>query len=134
MKPLTIKPVNTLEERKDCLRFPWKVYQDDPYWVPPIFPERVHFTDPEENPFFEHSKAQLYTAMRGDEIVGTIAAFTNTRHNESHNENIGFFGFFEVLEDYEAAEALLHTAENWAREQGHCAHPLQQGLLVAGAP
>ncbi|RLD03525.1 MAG: N-acetyltransferase [Chloroflexota bacterium] len=79
-------------------------------------------------------------ALRGDEIVGTIAAFTNGRHNEFQNENVGFFGFFEVLEDYEAAEALLKTAENWAREKGHTAlrGPAQWntndecGLLVDG--
>jgi GNAT superfamily N-acetyltransferase len=140
MKPLVIKPVETLEERKAFLRFPWKVYKDDPYWVPPIFSERLHFTDPKKNPFFEHSEAQLYLAFRGEEIVGTIAAFTNGRHNEYQNENIGFFGFFEVLKDYEAAEALLKTAENWAREKGHTAlrGPAQWntndecGLLVDG--
>ena len=140
MKPLVIKPVENIEERKAFLRFPWKVYKDDPYWVPPIFSERVHFTDPEKNPFFQHSEAQLYMALRGEEIVGTIAAFTNGRHNEIQNENIGFFGFFEVLEDYEAAEALLKTAENWAQEKGHTAlrGPAQWntndecGLLVDG--
>ncbi len=140
MKPLVIKPVENLEERKAFLRFPWKVYQDNPYWVPPIFSERVHFTDPEKNPFFEHSEAQMYLALRGDEIVGTIAAFTNGRHNEFQKENIGFFGFFEVLEDYEAAEALLKTAERWAKEKGHTAlrGPAQWntndecGLLVDG--
>ncbi len=140
MKPLVIKPVENIEERKAFLRFPWKVYKDDPYWVPPIFSERVHFTDPEKNPFFQHSEAQLYMALRGEEIVGTIAAFTNGRHNEIQNENIGFFGFFEVLEDYEAAEALLKTAEKWAQEKGHTAlrGPAQWntndecGLLVDG--
>ncbi len=140
MNSLVIKPVTNLEERKAFLRFPWKVYKDDPYWVPPIFPERVHFTDPEKNPFFEHSEAQMYVATRGEEIVGTIAAFTNHRHNEFQNENVGFFGFFEVLEDYEAAEALLKTAEKWAREHGHTAlrGPAQWntndecGLLVDG--
>lgn len=140
MKPLVIKPVENLEERKAFLRFPWKVYQDNPYWVPPIFSERVHFTDPGKNPFFEHSEAQMYLALRGDEIVGTIAAFTNGRHNEFQKENIGFFGFFEVLEDYEAAEALLKTAERWAKEKGHTAlrGPAQWntndecGLLVDG--
>ncbi len=140
MKPLVIKPVENIEERKAFLRFPWKVYKDDPYWVPPIFSERVHFTDPEKNPFFQHSEAQLYMALRGEEIVGTIAAFTNGRHNEIQNENIGFFGFFEVLEDYEAAEALLKTAEKWGQEKGHTAlrGPAQWntndecGLLVDG--
>jgi GNAT superfamily N-acetyltransferase len=140
MNSLVIKPVENIEERKAFLRFPWKVYKDDPFWVPPIFSERMHFTDPKKNPFFEHSEAQLYLALRGEEIVGTIAAFTNRRHNEYQNENVGFFGFFEVLEDYEAAEALLKTAENWAREKGHNAlrGPAQWntndecGLLVDG--
>ena len=140
MKPLVIKPVKNIEERKAFLSFPWKVYKDDPYWVPPIFSERVYFTDPKKNPFFENNEAQLYMALRGEEIVGTIAAFTNRRHNEHQNENVGFFGFFEVLEDYEAAEALLNTAENWVREKGHAAlrGPAQWntndecGLLVDG--
>ena len=140
MKPLVIKPVENLEERKAFLSFPWKVYKDDPYWVPPFFNERMHFTDPTKNPFFEHSEAQLYMALRGEQIVGTIAAFTNGRHNEIHNENVGFFGFFEVLKDYEAAESLLKTAEKWAREKGHTAlrGPAQWntndecGLLVDG--
>ena len=140
MNPLVIKPVENLEERKAFLSFPWKVYKDDPYWVPPIFNERLHFTNPAKNPFFEHSEAQLYMALRGKEIVGTIAAFTNGRHNKIQNENVGFFGFFEVLEDYEAAEALLKTAEKWAREKGHTSlrGPAQWntndecGLLVDG--
>jgi len=140
MRPLVIKPVENLEERKAFLKFPWRVYQDNPYWVPPIYAERVHFTDPDENVSFEHIEAQLFMALRGDEIVGTIAAFTNHRHNEFQNENIAFFGFFEVLEDYQAAEALLRTAENWAKERGHNAlrGPAQWttndecGLLVDG--
>ncbi|NQS90981.1 MAG: N-acetyltransferase [Chloroflexi bacterium] len=140
MNPLVIKPVETLEDRKAFLSFPWKVYKDDPYWVPPLFSERLHFTDPNKNPFFEHAEAQLYMALRGKDIVGTIAAFTNRRHNEYQNENIGFFGFFEVLEDFEAAEALLKTAEKWAEERGHTAlrGPAQWntndecGLLVDG--
>jgi GNAT superfamily N-acetyltransferase len=119
MRPLIIKPVENLEEKNKFLSFPWKVYQDNPYWVPPIYSERIHFTDPDKNVSFEHMEAQFYMALRGDEIVGTIAAFTNHRHNEFQNENIAFFGFFEVLEDYEAAESLLKTAESWAKERGH---------------
>ncbi|HEY61375.1 MAG TPA: hypothetical protein G4N95_01860 [Anaerolineae bacterium] len=140
MKPVKIYPVETLEDRKAFLSFPWRVYQGNPYWVPPIFSERLAFTDPQKNPFFEHSKVQFFTAKRGDEIVGTIAAFTNRKYNEFQDENIGFFGFFEVLEDKEAADALLETAENWVREQGHNAiqGPAQFstndecGLLVDG--
>jgi GNAT superfamily N-acetyltransferase len=140
MNSLVIKSVETTEDRKALLSFPWTVYKDDPFWVPPIFSERMHFTDPEKNPFFQHAEAQFYMALRGEEIVGTIAVFTNHRHNEYQNENIAFFGFFEVLEDYEAAEQLFKTAEAWAKEKGHSAlrGPAQWstndecGLLVDG--
>jgi len=140
MNSLVIKSVETTEDRKALLSFPWTVYKDNPFWVPPIFSERMHFTDPEKNPFFQHAEAQFYMALRGEEIVGTIAVFTNHRHNEYQNENIAFFGFFEVLEDYEAAEQLFKTAEAWAIEKGHTAlrGPAQWstndecGLLVDG--
>lgn len=140
MKPLHIKPVETHEDRKAFLSFPWTVYKDDPYWVPPIFSERMEFTDPTKNPFFEHAEVAFFMAMRGDEIVGTIAVFTNHAHNEYHNENIAFFGFFEVLEDAEASQKLFETAEVWAKKRGHTAlrGPAQFstndecGLLVDG--
>ncbi len=140
MNSLVIKSVETTEDRKALLSFPWTVYKDDPFWVPPIFSERMHFTDPEKNPFFQHAEVQFYMALRGGKIVGTIAVFTNQLHNEYQNENIAFFGFFEVLEDYEAAEQLFKTAEAWAKERGHTAlrGPAQWstndecGLLVDG--
>ncbi len=140
MNSLIIKSVETIEDRKALLSFPWTVYKDDPFWVPPIFSERMHFTDPEKNPFFQHAEVQFYMALRGGKIVGTIAVFANQLHNEYQNENIAFFGFFEVLEDYEAAEQLFKTAEAWAKERGHTAlrGPAQWstndecGLLVDG--
>jgi GNAT superfamily N-acetyltransferase len=117
MKTLRILPVETAEDRQAFVSLPWRVYQDDPYWVPPLFDERIEFI--QHHPFLEHAKAAFFLAKRNQEVVGTIAAFTNHRHNEFHDENIGFFGFFEVLDDPEAADALLATAENWARDQGH---------------
>jgi len=140
MQPLSIQKVETTEQRREFLSFPWKVYAHDPYWVPPIFSERMHFTNPEENPFFDHAEVDFFTARRGAEIVGTIAVFTNHLHNEYQDENVAFFGFFEVLEDFEAARALFQTAESWAREHGHSAlrGPAQFstndecGLLVDG--
>ena len=119
MNSLNIKQVKTKEERRKFLSFPWKVYQDNPYWVPPLLSERMDFTDPEENPFFQHAEMDFYLALRGEDVVGTIAVFVNHRHNEFQNEHIAFFGFFEVMDDVEAAQKLLRTAEDWARERGY---------------
>ncbi|MGD2252150.1 MAG: hypothetical protein PVF70_04460 [Anaerolineales bacterium] len=103
----------------EFITFPWEVYREDPYWVPPLISERKGFLDPSHNPFFEHARVQLYLARRNHQVVGTIGAFTNDNYNQFQQVNTGFFGFFEVLEDPEAAEALLRTAETWAGEAGH---------------
>jgi GNAT superfamily N-acetyltransferase len=115
---LTIQPVRTLEERRAFVHFQWEVYRDDPDWVPPLISERMEFIDKERHPFHQHSEVELFMAHRDGRPVGTIAAILNNRHNEFQGENIGFFGLFEVLPDQEAAEALLETACDWARERG----------------
>lgn len=135
-----ISPVSNKFELDEFIAFPWKVYKGDPYWVPPLLSERRQFFDPQKNPFFEHAKASFFLARRNGEVVGTIGAFSNYLYNEIHKDNTGFFGFFEVLDDPEVAEALLKTAENWAIDAGHdqILGPMQYstndelGLLVDG--
>ncbi len=138
MNSLQIHVVESEKDRREFLSFPWRVYDDSPHWVPPLFAERMAFIT--RHPFLEHAEVAYFLARRGVEVVGTIAAFINHRHNEFHDERIGFFGFFEVLDDPEAAGALLETAENWVRERGYDAirGPAQFstneecGLLVDG--
>jgi GNAT superfamily N-acetyltransferase len=119
MSDLYIRTMRTPSERETFITFAWKVYKDNPYWVPPLINERKAFLDPEKNPFFEHAVAEYFMALRDNEPVGTIAAFTNSAYNEFQDVNVGFFGFFEVLDDREAAHALLKVAEDWARKAGH---------------
>lgn len=119
MSEVTIRTMKTPSEREVFITFPWEVYKDNPYWVPPLINERKHFLDPEKNPFFDHAKAEYFMAFRGDQPVGTIAAFTNMAYNEFQDLNVGFFGFFEVLDDREGAHALLRAAEDWTRKAGH---------------
>jgi len=116
---LQISKVLNNDDLMDFIHFPWEVYRDDPYWVPPLISERREFLDPEHNPFFQHARAEYFLAHRGSKVVGTISAFTNDLYNEFQGVNTGFFGFFEVLDDADAASALLSTAEDWAREAGH---------------
>ncbi len=119
MESLKIKTVQTQADQRAFMRLPWLVYEDDPYWVPPFFSEQLALMDREHHPFYKHAEVEFFLARRGDEVVGRIAAFTNHRHIQFHDENIGFFGFFEVLDDPDAAQALLDTAEEWARDHGH---------------
>lgn len=117
MSPIEIEPVTDQDQREAFVEFPWKVYEDDPHWVPPLIPDQLEYLDPETGPFYEHGRVALFTARRGGEVVGTIAAFVNHHHVEVTDRQEGGFGFFEVLEEYEVAAQLLDTACSWLREQ-----------------
>lgn len=113
-----IEPVSDKKSLLAFIKFPFKLYQDDPYWVPPFIEERRDFFDPKKNPFFQHARCQLFLARRDSEIVGTIGAVINDNHNAFHNESSGAFGFFECINDQAVADALLGAAEDWVRGQG----------------
>ncbi|RPI58635.1 MAG: N-acetyltransferase [Chloroflexi bacterium] len=115
---LEIVPVRTEEERRAFARFPWELYRGDPYWVPPIFNDRLTLLNPAKHPFHEHATVQLFQARRGGQMVGTISAHVNQRHNEVYGDKVGFFGFFEVVDDEDAARALLNAASDWVLQQG----------------
>jgi len=115
---IEVKPVATKSDLEAFIEFPFRLYRNDPYWVPPLKSERRAFFDPRRNPFYEHADIQLFRAVRDGETVGTIAGIINHNHNAFHNEKTGFFGIFEVIEDYSVAEALLATARDWVRAKG----------------
>jgi hypothetical protein len=70
---------------------------------------------PTKNPFFEHGEAEYFLAERGEAVVGRIAAITNRLHNETHHARVGFFGFFECVEDQAVADARSAAAAEWGR-------------------
>jgi GNAT superfamily N-acetyltransferase len=116
--PIQIQECKTAAERLKFIQFWWEPYKSNPYWVPPLVVERQEFLDPAKNPYFEHGRAAYFLATRGGEPMGTISAHINDRHNEFHSENIGFFGFFECINDYAVAEALFQAAGDWCKSQG----------------
>ena len=63
MSELTIRTMKTPAEREAFITFAWQVYQDNPYWVPPLINERKDFLNDEKNPFFEHAVAEYFMVM-----------------------------------------------------------------------
>ncbi len=110
-----------VSSKKDLMRFiksQWKIYDSDPTWVPPPIMDRKKLLSTKKNPFYKHAEIQLFLAKKNGEIVGRIAAIKNDLHNQHHNDKVGFFGFFESINDQEVADVLFDSAKQWLSQKG----------------
>jgi len=115
--PVDVRPVREEKEQNAFLRLPWKLYDRDKQWVPPLITDVESIFSREENVFYTHGEAQAFVAYRGSEVAGRIVAAIDHRANRYHNERAGFFGFFEVDRDYGVAAALLDAAKQWLQDR-----------------
>ena len=113
-----VRPLADKAEFRQFFRFPWQHYADEPNWTPPLVSMRRSLLDKARHPAWQYMDGEYFAAWRNGEMVGTIAAFVNHEHNRYHDENIGFFGLFECVDDAEVAGALLDVAADWLRGQG----------------
>jgi GNAT superfamily N-acetyltransferase len=114
--------VQAARDRRDLKRFidlPYRLHARDPVWVPPLRRDVELLLSRSKNPFFEHAEAEYFLAQRDGEVVGRIAAISNRLHNETHGDRVGFFGFFESIDDQAVADGLLAAAADWCRKHGH---------------
>jgi hypothetical protein len=106
------------KDLRTFIDFPHDLYHDDPFYVPELFMAQRDLLNPDKHPFFHHGTMQLFLAYKGDQLVGRVAAIFNGNHNDFNKANDGFFGFFDSINDQEAANALLHAAEQWLKGRG----------------
>jgi len=100
-------------------------YKDDPYFVPTLKMDLlgnkllgIKGLLRKDHPFFEHAEVRYFMAFDDkDNPIGSIAGIINHAHNEYHKENIGFFGFFEVINDYSVAKSLLDSAARFLKSK-----------------
>jgi GNAT superfamily N-acetyltransferase len=107
---IEILEAETASDITKFIKVPFAIYRDDPNWVPPLIADRQAYFDRVEHPFYRTAKVRFFLARRRGELVGRIATCINYIHNEYHMEKTGFFGFFDVVDDYEVAEVLLKVA------------------------
>ncbi len=113
-----VHPVGTKRDLDDFIRLPWRLYGNDPNWVPPLLRLQHELFSPTHNPFFQHADVQLFLARTDGGVAGRISAQIDHEHNRCHGERTGFFGFFECENDPAAAASLLSAAESWLRQRG----------------
>jgi hypothetical protein len=115
---IEISEVSSRRERNAFIKFPWRIYANDPAWVPPLIIERKTFLDPKRHPFYRHGDAALFLARKNGEIVGRIMASDDPNYNSLHQSNVGCFGLFECINDLDVAAVLFEGAARWLREKG----------------
>ena len=111
IREITAKDLNAF------IDFPFELYKNDPYWVADLKSETRKLLR-EDNPFWQHSTRKLFMAYRDGKPVGRLGAIINRKYNDYHHTRIGFFGFFDAINDEEVALALFKAGEEYLRAQG----------------
>ena len=118
MAGIDVAAVNGKTELRAFVELPYRLYQGDRWWVPPLRIAVKELLDRERHPFYRNAQVEFFLARRGGRVVGRIAAILDRNHNRFHEEEAGFFGFFESINDPDVAEALLTAARNWLVGRG----------------
>ncbi len=119
---ITIRPVRTKADKKAFVDLPYRLYANDPYWVPPLKDEVYGLITPGKNPWFEHGEAQLFLAEANGRVTGRMSAHIDHLAlaqpvAQGMGPGTGFWGFPEA-EDAQTGAALLAAAEDWLRGKG----------------
>jgi len=123
---LSIEQIELGDRRlKAFVRVPWLLFRGDPHWTPPLDGELLGHRLlglkgllTSEHPYHKDAQVTHFIARDGRRLLGRISAAVNHRFNAHYDSTIGFFGFFEVCEDYSVAEDLLNHARDWLRDHG----------------
>lgn len=119
MKVEIINVTDSKKGMKQFLKLPWTLYKNDPLWAPDLIMDLKKRLNKKKHPFFEFGDADFFLAKSEGEIVGRIAAIENRRHVEYRKEKIGFWGFFECINNQTAADALFKAAKEWNLSKGY---------------
>lgn len=138
---VTITPITSSRDRRAFIQFPFDLYKDNRYWVPPLRMDVAKLINRRKNAFFGHGEMQLFLARDPmGKVVGRIAAIENGMHLTKYNDGVGFFGFYESIDDSDVSRNLFDAASDWLHGRGLSAmrgptNPTMNdvaGLLVGG--
>ena len=101
----------TKKEMKQFVMFPFSIYKNNPYWVPPIIAEELETLNKDKNPAFENAEARFFVAIKNNKIVGRIATIINWYEVKKQEIKKMRFGWYDVIDDLEVSKALIQKVE-----------------------
>jgi len=116
---VTIEKIDTSNKTqvRQFISLPYRLYAGHRQWVPPLFLDAETQLSRQKHPFYEHSDADFFIAMRDGQLAGRIAALENRRFNEYHGTRQAQFYLFDCEKDLEVARALFDRVFEWARQR-----------------
>ena len=111
--------VKSVAQEKEWIQFPIRLYQNDPLYIRPIDAEIKEVFDKEKNRTYSYDKSEAvrWTLEKDGITIGRIAAFVNGKTCDTEDQPVGGCGFFDCIDDQEAANLLFDTAKNWLAER-----------------
>lgn len=137
---VTVREVRNRRDLHAFIRFPFRIYRNNPYWVPPLLLDERNTLRADKNPAFAHCRARLLLAEKDGRLAGRVAAIINDRYVQKWGNRYCRFGWLDFVDDREVSAALLGAVEDWARASGMSAvhGPMgftdldREGLLIEG--
>jgi len=135
-----VRAVSSSRDLREFIELPFRLHSTSPQWVPPLRLERRAFHSRRMNAYFKHAGAQEFLARRDGRVVGRISAQVDGAYDAQHGAGTGMFGFLELEDDAQVADALVGAAQGWLAERGrhHMIGPMDYtmndecGVLVEG--
>lgn len=115
---VTIREVQSAGDLKKFIKFPFALYSNNKYWVPPLLMDESKNLRKEKNPAFEFCEAKFWLAYKNEKLSGRIAGIINSRYNEKVGKKTARFSYFDFIDDEEVSCKLLQTVEEWAQQKG----------------
>ncbi len=113
-----IVPVRNKRQLDTFITFPFKLYKNNPYWVPPLISDEKFTFDKKKNPAFEFSDAELWLAYKDGKVAGHIAGIISYSYIKKWGNKYARFGWIDFIDDPDVSKALLETVEEWAKKNG----------------
>jgi len=113
---ISIKEVTTKSEMKQFVLFPFSIYKNNDYWVPPIIKDEIANFDANKNPVFKNADARFFLAYKNNKIVGRVIAIINWYEVNKQKIKKMRFGWFDVIDDIEVTKVLLEKVNEIGKQ------------------
>ncbi len=115
---MNIIEVNSKKDKKDFIKIACSIYKNEKNWIRPLDKDINSVFDPKKNKAFRKGDVKRWILKNNNETIGRIAAFYSST-NDKEKLRVGGCGFFECIDDEEAAKMLFDTAKNWLEKNGY---------------